>query len=191
MEVNLRRIDAITEIATSRYVAKGVVIANIGYVSRELYSLSDGANVFYMLGSMGLASSIGLGLALVQKHRETFVIDGDGSVFMNLGTLASIGNFAPRNFHLIIIDNHVHGSTGNQKGLTSMNSDLLKIATGAGVKRALRVKTRKRLGTLLKKRRLPSVLVIDCVPFNAPVPVIPFPAIEIKKRFMRHLENLG
>jgi len=191
MQLKLRRIDAITEIPTSRYVAKGVVITNIGYVSRELYSLSDGANVFYMLGSMGLASSIGLGLALVQKHRETFVIDGDGSVFMNLGTLASIGNFAPRNFHLIIIDNHVHGSTGNQKGLTSMNSDLLKIATGAGVKRALRVKTRKRLGTLLKKRRLPSVLVIDCVPFNAPVPVIPFPAIEIKKRFMRHLENLG
>jgi len=190
MAIDLRRIDAIGEIAASQYVEKGLVVANIGYPSRELYSLCDRPNIFYMLGSMGLASSIGLGLALVQKRRQTVVIDGDGSVLMNLGTLASIGNFAPKNFHLIIIDNHVHGSTGNQRGLTSMNTDLLKIATGAGVKHALRVKTRKQLKTLLKEHRLPTVLIIDCAPFNAPVPVIPVPAIEIKKRFMQHLENL-
>jgi len=187
----LRRIDAISEVAAAEYTAKALVVTNLGYASRELYSLSDHPNTFYMLGSMGLASSIGLGLALMQKRRQTIVIDGDGSVLMNLGTLASIGNYAPRNFHLIIVDNHAHGSTGNQKGLTSRKTDLVKTAIGAGVKYVSRVRTRKELRTLLKKRRLPTVLVADCVPFNSPVPVVPISARQIKRRFMQNIANSG
>jgi len=187
----LRRIDAISEIAASQYTAKALIVANLGYASRELYSLSDRPNRFYMLGSMGLASSIGLGLALAQKRRQTIVIDGDGSVLMNLGSLASIGNFAPSNFHLIIVDNHAHGSTGNQRGLTSRKTDLVKIAIGAGVKHVSKVHTRKELRTLLQERRLPTVLVVDCVPFNASVPVIPLSARQIKRRFMLNIASSG
>ena len=189
--MSLRRIDAIREIVVSPYAAKGLIVANIGYASRELYSISDRPNTFYMLGSMGLASSIGLGLALVQKRRQILVIDGDGSILMNLGTLATIGNFAPRNFHLIIVDNHVHGSTGNQMGLTSGNTDLLKVAIGAGVERASRVKTRKQLKSLLRECRLPTVLVVECTPFNSLVPVIPLSATKIMRRFKQQLADSG
>jgi len=140
-----------------------------------------------MLGSMGLASSIGLGLALVRKRNQVLVLDGDGSILMNLGTLATIANFAPENFHLVIIDNHAHGSTGNQKSLTAMKTDLLKIAVGAGVDNVARVKTQSELKKLLTNITIPTVLVVECTPFNAEVPTIPISAVSIKNRLMKHL----
>ena len=85
----MRRIDAIRIIA--EIVEEEMIVANIGFPSRELYSLHDRNRNFYMVGSMGLASSIGLGLAMSTKQK-IWVIDGDGSVLMNLGTLATIAN---------------------------------------------------------------------------------------------------
>ena len=79
-----------------------LVICNIGLPSQELYQINDQPNYFYMLGSMGLSSSIGLGLALSQ-NKEVVSIDGDGSVLMNMNTLATIGNRAPNNLSLIHI----------------------------------------------------------------------------------------
>ena len=81
-----------------------LVICNIGLPSQELYKINDKPNYFYMLGSMGLSSSIGLGLAIAQK-KDVISIDGDGSVLMNMNTLSTIGNRAPNNFTLLIIDN--------------------------------------------------------------------------------------
>ncbi|MDA4129491.1 MAG: thiamine pyrophosphate-dependent enzyme, partial [Thaumarchaeota archaeon] len=72
---------------------KTLFISNLGFLSRELYSASDGPSNFYMLGSMGAASSLGLGLSLVTK-KEVIVLDGDASILMNLGSLATIGNYA-------------------------------------------------------------------------------------------------
>ena len=89
------------------------VVCNIGLPSQELYQLSDQPTNFYMLGTMGLASSIGLGLALVQK-KKILAIDGDGSILTNLGTLSTIANNAVNNFILLIIDNGSYGSTGDQ-----------------------------------------------------------------------------
>ena len=183
----MRRIDVLREVVSSQYAAEALIVVNLGYPSRELYSLSDQDNIFYMLGSMGLASSIGMGLALVRKHDQVLVVDGDGSILMNLGTLASIANFAPKNFHLVIIDNHAHGSTGNQKGLTAMKTDLLKIAIGAGVGNAAKVETQNDLKRFLKDT-LPTVLIVECTPFNAEVPIIPLTAVDIKSRFMKYVE---
>ena len=95
-----------------------LVICNIGLPSQELYQINDKPNYFYMFGSMGLASSIGLGLALSQK-KDVVSIDGDGSVLMNMNTLSTLGNRAPNNYTLLIVDNGSYGSTGDQKTFTS------------------------------------------------------------------------
>ena len=98
----MKRRDVIHEII--KY--NGLIVSNLGFPSRELYDVSDSPRNFYMLGSMGLASSIGLGLAMSQKNK-VYVIDGDGSVLMNLGSLVTIAHHAPDNYCLIIIDNKV------------------------------------------------------------------------------------
>jgi len=88
------------------------VVCNIGLPSQEMHMLDDQPTNFYMLGTMGLASSIGLGLALAQKQK-VISIDGDGSVLTNLGTLPTIANNVADNFILLIIDNGSYGS-GNK-----------------------------------------------------------------------------
>ena len=90
-----------------------LVVCNIGLPSQELYQLDDQPSNFYMLGTMGLASSIGLGLALAQSE-TVIAIDGDGSVLTNLATLATIANNVADNFILLIVDNGSYGSTGDQ-----------------------------------------------------------------------------
>ena len=130
----MKRIEAIKAVAES---ARGaLIICNIGYPSRELYAVNDRVENFYMLGSMGLASSIGLGLALARPKRRVIVLDGDGAVLMNLGTLATIANFAPENYLLVILDNCCYGSTGSQPTCTHLGTDLASMAKVAGVKEA-------------------------------------------------------
>jgi sulfopyruvate decarboxylase subunit beta len=184
VEDTLKRIEAIRAIADSSLGAKALIISNIGYASRELYFIRDRPNNFYMLGSMGLASSLGLGLSLACKEKEVIVVDGDGSILMNLGSLATIANFGPSNLHVIIIDNHVHGSAGNQRSHTAMRSDLVRIARGAGIDGVVRVGASRRLRHLLSEK-MPAVVIVDCEPSNADVPIIPLSAEGIKKRFMK------
>ena len=105
----MKRIEVIKVISKM----EGLIICNLGLPSRELYSFNDKPSCFYMLGSMGMASSIGLGLAIAQK-KKVYAIDGDGSILMNLGSLTTIAHHAPHNYCLIIIDNKSYGSTGNQ-----------------------------------------------------------------------------
>ena len=109
-----------------------LLISNIGFPSRELFAAKDRTENFYMLGSMGLASSIGLGLALARPERKVIVLDGDGSVLMNLGTLATIAHHAPENYLLVILDNCCYGSTGSQPTCTHLGTDLAALATGGG-----------------------------------------------------------
>ena len=90
-----------------------LVVCNIGIPSQELHAIDDQPTNFYMLGTMGLASSIGLGLALSQP-KPVISIDGDGSVLTNLGTLPTIANNPANNFILLIVDNGSYGSTGDQ-----------------------------------------------------------------------------
>ena len=123
-----------------------LVICNIGLPSQELYKINDRPNYFYMLGSMGL-SSIGLGLSLT-VDKNVISIDGDGSVLMNMNTLATIGNRAPSNYTLLIVDNGSYGSTGDQKTFTNERTSLKDVAIGAGCKNVIECSGKKHNGNL-------------------------------------------
>ena len=131
-----RRYELIHELAPIM-VGEAFVISNIGFPSQELYEIKDSPKNFYMLGSMGLSSSIGLGLAQSLASQgsahKVVSIDGDGSVLMNLGTLSTIGNYGPANFILLLVDNGAYGSTGDQPTHTSGKTDLAAMARAAGV----------------------------------------------------------
>ncbi len=109
----MKRRDAITEIMKS--VDDEIIVCNIGFPSRELYDIYDRSENFYMIGSMGLASSIGLGLAISQPEKNIIIIDGDGALLMNMGSLVTINACNPKNLTWIVINNGAYGSTGNQK----------------------------------------------------------------------------
>jgi len=179
----MRRSDVIAEVSCRAWL----IVANIGYPARELFAAADRPENFYMLGSMGLASSIGLGLAVSQAQRVC-VIDGDGSVLMNLGSLATIAHHAPDNFCLVIVDNKVYGSTGGQPTYTGGKTDLAALAEAAGNKQVRRVSTKAQLARALDEHEgHASIIIADTDPGNEDVPVIPLSAVAIKERFMARL----
>lgn len=135
-------------VLTSRSRAIGAVLALLtdelvvvcnGFPSREAYALRDRPENFYMIGSMGVAAAIGLGLALAQPRRRVVVFDGDGNVLMGLGTLATVGALKPKNFVHIVYDNEVYGSTGNQPTI-SQTVRLEQMAKAAGYRNVERVR---------------------------------------------------
>lgn len=115
-----------------------LVVAANGFISRRLFSIKDRPQNFYMLGSMGLASSIGLGLSLSAPHRKVVVLDGDGNILMNLGSLATIGHFCPKNFVHIVFDNESYESTGGQPTVSS-TARLEEMARAVGYKTVKKV----------------------------------------------------
>ncbi len=177
----MRRIEALKAVVEERPSA--LLICNLGSPSKELFHVQDRSSNFYMLGSMGMASSIGLGLAMASKDREVISIDGDGAVLMNLGNLATIGCEAPQNFLLIIIDNGVYGSTGCQPTAASSRAKLADLAKAAGVRSVREVEEEGDLRVLLKEMKN-GVLVVKTDSSNADVPNIPLKAKEIIDRFM-------
>lgn len=113
-----------------------IVVTIMGACAQELYDLGHKDNFFYLQHAMGLASSIGLGLAMHLPAARVVVLDGDGSVLMNLGTLATIARYRPRNLVHIIFDNGSLLSTGGfDSHTTSGTTDLAAIARGAGLQR--------------------------------------------------------
>jgi sulfopyruvate decarboxylase subunit beta len=111
-----------------------LVVTIMGACAQELYNLGHRENFFYLQHAMGLASSIGLGLALHLPDERVVVLDGDGSVLMNLGTLATLARYRPKNLLHIIFDNGSLLSTGGFESQTTRGlTDLAAIARGAGV----------------------------------------------------------
>lgn len=110
----VKRTAALKKIIANTPEEKTVVIATTGYTGRELFALADRSNHLYMVGSMGCASSLGLGLAQARPDIDVVVIDGDGAALMRMGNLATIGSYAGGNFIHILLDNEVHESTGSQ-----------------------------------------------------------------------------
>ncbi len=108
-----------------------LVIASTGYLGRELYALDDRANQLYLVGSMGCASSVGLGVALARPDRRVVVLEGDGAGLMRLGAWASIGFARPANLRHVLIDNACHESTGGQSSLSG-SVDFCELAAGCG-----------------------------------------------------------
>ena len=130
----MKRIDALAAIYDD--IADCAVVTIMGAVAVELYSLGHRPNFFYLEHAMGLASSMGLGIALAQPERPVVVIDGDGSLLMNLGGLTTLARYAPANLTHVIFDNESLLSVGGFPTATSTGSDLAGIARAAGIERA-------------------------------------------------------
>ena len=127
----MRRLDALT--AVYAQLERCVVVTIMGAVAAELQSLGHRPNFFYLQHAMGLASSMGLGIALCMPEHKVIVIDGDGSLLMNLGTLSTMARYKPRNLLHIVFDNESLLSVGGFPTATSSGTDLAGIARASGV----------------------------------------------------------
>lgn len=167
-----------------------LVVCNIGAPSQELFALNDNENNFYMLGTMGLASSIGLGLALTQ-NKPVVSIDGDGSILTNMATLATMANNPPNNFVLLIIDNGSYGSTGDQPTYAGGKTSLTAVALACGCKNVVEctgADTADALKSAISAGEM-TVIVSKCTSGNAKVPVINMNPIVIRERFMGAVQS--
>lgn len=162
-----------------------LVVCNIGLPSQELFMHGDQPSNFYMLGTMGLASSIGLGLALSQKA-TVVAIDGDGSVLTNLATLATIANNVADNYVLVIIDNGSYGSTGDQPTYAGMKTSLSAVARACGCETVVECgaeETADHVKAAIQSGKM-TVVVARCASGNVPVEVIDLDPGHIRHRFM-------
>ncbi|HSA79147.1 MAG TPA: sulfopyruvate decarboxylase subunit beta [Nitrospirota bacterium] len=166
-----------------------VVVSNLGWPSKELYAINHQPSNFYMLGSMGMVTPIGLGIALTSS-KEIIVIDGDGSLLMNPGSLATAAFAAPRNLTIIAIDNGAYGSTGNQPTLAGTCVDLEYVAQGFGIRNTIKVASEEQIVEVMKKPRSGLTFIhILAIPGNRDVPNIPLHHLEIKKRVQEFLKR--
>src|SRR6202041_2347203 len=128
----LNRFD-ITQRLVARLKHAEAVIGGIGYTNFDLWGAGQRPQNFYMLGSMGLAVPIALGVALAQPQRRVFALEGDGSILMQLGSLATVAARAQKNLAIVIMDNGTYQITGGQQTLTEQGADIVAIARGAGL----------------------------------------------------------
>jgi len=125
------RNDALNRVIANTPLADTVVIATTGYTGRELFSIDDRDNQLYMVGSMGCASSLGLGLSLARPDLRVVIVDGDGAALMRMGNFATIGSYGGDNLIHILLDNEVHDSTGAQATVAG-NVAFAEIAAACG-----------------------------------------------------------
>jgi sulfopyruvate decarboxylase subunit beta len=135
----MRRLDAMQAIYPQ--LEQHVVVTIMGAVAAELQSIGHRPNFFYLQHAMGLASSMGLGIALSRPELTVIVLDGDGSLLMNLGGLTTLARYRPKNLVHVVFDNESLLSVGGFPTATSTGSDLAAIAKAAGVPRTATVTT--------------------------------------------------
>jgi thiamine pyrophosphate-dependent acetolactate synthase large subunit-like protein len=123
----------LTRRLAAKLKAREAVIGGIGNTNFDLWASGQRPENFYMLGSMGLAAPIALGVALAQPDRRVFALEGDGSLLMQLGALGTVAAARQKNLAIIVWDNGIYQITGSQKTLTSAGADLVSIAKGAGL----------------------------------------------------------
>jgi phosphonopyruvate decarboxylase len=156
-----------------------------GYICRESFSLADRPQSFYMIGSMGLAPAIALGLALTRPARRAVVFDGDGNLMMNLGILAMIGARRPANLLHLVFDNEVYGSTGNQASI-SRDVRLDRLAAAAGFTTSVAVTEPWALDAALHSAQTspgPHFVLVKVTADEADVPRIPYTPPVLRDRF--------
>ncbi|MGQ0658025.1 MAG: phosphonopyruvate decarboxylase [Chromatiales bacterium] len=168
-----------------------VIIATTGYTGRELYALSDRSNQFYMVGSMGCASSLGLGLSLARPDLKVIVIDGDGAALMRMGNFSTVGAYGGDNFYHIVLDNEAHESTGGQSTV-SASVAFAKIAQACGYGLSIGGDTPDIIDTLLRDTthrgpKLAHVKIATGTIEDLPRPKITPP--EVVRRLMNHIRT--
>ena len=174
----------------ARLLKKERVVATTGFTSRDLQACDDRPGNFYMIGSMGLAASLGLGLALSRPGRRVVVFDGDGSVLMGLGALATIGALQPDNLVHVVFDNGVFASTGNQSTCSGVVA-LDALASAAGYKTVQRAGSETDLREIwrqMEDRPGPLFLLVKCQPNpGKPSERVRLEPNEITARFMEEM----
>jgi thiamine pyrophosphate-dependent acetolactate synthase large subunit-like protein len=160
------------------------IIASLGHPAYDLFVAGDRPQNFYTWGSMGLASSIGVGLALARPDLRVFVVDGDGSLLMNLGSLATIGLLQPANLVLVVMDNEEYATTGGQRTPTAHGADLDGAARALRIRGSSTVRTLDELTAAIAAPGDGPRVIIAKVSESAPTPKPPLDCVSIKHRFM-------
>ena len=179
----------LTRRLVERLQREEAVIAGIGNSNFDLIAAGHRAQNFYMLGSMGLACPIALGVALAQPQRGVIALEGDGSILMMLGCLATIANMRPANLTIIIWDNGIYQITGKQPTATSGVTDIVALARGAGIADSEWVRDESHFDALVDRRfdqGGPALMAVKIDDQPAAGPAVRDPAL-IRSRFMRGL----
>jgi thiamine pyrophosphate-dependent acetolactate synthase large subunit-like protein len=166
------------------HAGEGAIIASLGHPAYDLFAAGDRPRNFYTWGSMGLASSVGLGLAIARPDVRVFVLDGDGSLLMNLGSLATIGLMQPANLVLVVMDNEQYATTGGQATPTALGADLAAAARAVRIADAVTVRTAQELAITLQRQREGPTVVVAKVQESAPTMKPPNDCAFLTRRFM-------
>ena len=183
----MNRFQALKQIAGT--LTDEPVVANLGHTAYELFAAGDRDLNFYTWGSMGLVSSIALGLAMARPGRRVVALDGDGSLLMNLGSLATIAACAPPNLLLIVLDNGQYATTGGQATVTSGLADLEAAGRAMSLTHTATVHDLDALDAILRESQATSGpwLVVAKVTESTPTMKPPLDCVYLKQRFMAAL----
>ncbi len=195
----MRRLDALAALYPALEREDVAVVTIMGAVAAELQSLGHRANFFYLQHAMGLASSVGLGLALARPELDVVVFDGDGSVLMNLGGLTTLARYRPSNLVHVVFDNESLLSVGGFPTATSTGTDLAAVAAAAGVPVTATVTTPEELGACVSEAlegTEPATIVakVDATyepPRGTRGFVTPLSLLENRFQFRGHLDRLA
>lgn len=185
-----RRHQVLKEIVDSSKAAKDVIIATTGFTGRELYAIEDKDNHFYMVGSMGCASSLGLGLALARPDIGVTVIDGDGAGLMRMGNFATIGKYAGGNLKHLLLDNEAHDSTGAQHTVTG-NIDFANIAAASGYHKVWQVSDLSTLNKILETADDPGPTFVHMKITTGTIDNLPRPTVTPEAVYARLRQLIG
>ena len=169
--------------------AHDIALFTTGFISRRAFQTKDRERNFYMLGSMGLLSALGLGIALNRPTTKVVVVEGDGSTLMSLGNLPLIGSLKPPNLYHIVLDNESYESTGGQSTITK-EIDLSNIASAAGYEQVIRVEKPDELLAATKQffsRKGPCFMLVKVEPSAEIGQRVSLSPEEIKERLRRAL----
>ena len=179
-----------TQAFVKRLNGEDLVVASLGNPKIFLAQTADRPRNFYLWNAMGMASSMGLGLAMAQPDKRVFILDGDGALLMNLSSLATTGVYQPKNLVHIVWDNRMYELTGQQPTATSARTDLAKVADGCGYAHVTQVETleafEQALDGMLTKEG-PRFIHAFTTPERAPKIFPPKSPTFIKHRFMDDL----
>lgn len=189
----MKRIDAMRAMYPDLEAEGRVVVTIMGAVAAELQAIGHRPNFFYLQHAMGLASSVGLGIALCRPELRVIVLDGDGSLLMNLGGLTTLARYRPRNLVHVVFDNESLLSVGGFPTATSTGSDLAAMAKGAGIPRTAVARTPDEFmaafGEALKADDL-TTLVAKVEAVGPAAFVTDLSLLENRYQFQRHLQSL-
>ena len=186
----MKRADALKAIYPR--LERSIVVTIMGAVAAELQAIGHRPNFFYLQHAMGLASSLGLGIALARPELQVIVLDGDGSVLMNLGGLTTLARYRPANLLHVVFDNESLLSVSGFPTATSTGSDLAAIAAAAGVPRTASVRSAEDLGRAMDEALAARELATIVAKVDAVGPagfVTDLGLLENRFQFARHLRE--